>query len=592
MNHPISSRSLGALLAGLALGSVANAQNPRVLFSVDYHGPTIALPDCSGGVPITEGELLSPCTPGGVPTLGPLATPRTSISGGAGGLNLALHSTCVGHAPGTPCFVEVDAFSYGRDYDLSGGATGVVVPGSVWFSVDRHARGIPGPIVPSVFSERPWGEAATDMFTDMGLLMGPLPPFAVPPLNVGVLDGNGLPSGSGAAYPGLGIFEPSLPTPPPTPGDNLDAFDIPENTGTAALTPYWSLDSALIDPLTGTPGSGSAAAHGFVGGDVLTRGPGGLTVVYAPAAVLGLDFFGPDTDDLDALILREQTNNTFQPSFIPNAWLNGQQDMLLFSVRRGSAVIGMPDSIFGLPIEPGDILTVPLPTFAGGVSPFPGIYIAAENLGLLTARNFAGLTFGDDLDALDTVQNALFDCDGDGIEDAVAIALGLVADLNNDGIPDSCQTVGTPYCFCPNGGICFNPDATAGCRNSTGAGALLTATGTTSVFADNLVLTTTSLPTGQLGLYLMGANPINITFGDGIRCVGGSLRRFPIQNSGAGGVMTLGPGIVNYTIANFAPAFWITSGQTWRFQNWYRDPGGPCGTNFNLSNPIAVTFTP
>ncbi|MEZ5975726.1 MAG: hypothetical protein R3E96_13060 [Planctomycetota bacterium] len=50
--------------------------------------------------------------------------------------------------------------------------------------------------------------------------------------------------------------------------------------------------------------------------------------------------------------------------------------MLLFSVRRGSWVIGQPDSIFGIPIEEGDILTTPLPTAMGGVSPFPGIFIA------------------------------------------------------------------------------------------------------------------------------------------------------------------------------------------------------------------------
>src|SRR5690606_41096360 len=81
----------GTLLAGLTFGPLAAAQAPRVLFSVDYHGPTIALPDCTGGVPITEGELLSPCTAGGTPAFGPLATPRTSITGGAGGLNLALH---------------------------------------------------------------------------------------------------------------------------------------------------------------------------------------------------------------------------------------------------------------------------------------------------------------------------------------------------------------------------------------------------------------------------------------------------------------------------------------------------------------------
>ncbi len=34
------------------------------------------------------------------------------------------------------------------------------------------------------------------------------------------------------------------------------------------------------------------------------------------------------------------------------------------------------------------------------------------------------------------------------------------------------------------------------------------------------------------------------------------------------------------------------AGETWYFQGWYRDPMGPCGTAFNLSNGLAVTFAP
>lgn len=585
-------RSVGALLVSLSLGPLCAAQAPPPRFSLDYQGPTIAAPECANGVPVTEGDIYMPCTPGNVPAFGPLPIPMRSLTGGVGGLGLLLHAGCVGHPPGLPCGVEVDAFSYGSDADLSPSTPGIVSMGKVWFSVDRHARGIPGPIVPSVFSERPWGEAATDLFASLALPIAPLPPFAAPPLNVGVLDGNGLVSGSGANYPGLGLMEPSQPTPPPLPGDDLDAFDLPENVPAAAL-PFFSLDSGFVDPFTGMLNTASAAAHGFVGGDVLTIGAGGFPVVYAPALLLGLNFFGPDTDDLNALALLDNGDGIFQPSLQPNQWWGGATDMLLFSVRRGSAVVGMPDSIFGLPIEPGDILTVPLPSIFGGLSPFPGIYIAAENLGLLTARTH-GLIWGDDLNALDTVKGPYFDCDGDGIEDGVAIALGIVLDLNMDGIPDNCQQVGTPGCFCPNGGVCIvNPDPNAGCQNSTGAGALLTAAGSTSVGADNLVLTTTGMPLFQFGTYFMGTTPINVFFGDGILCGGGMIGRFiPLVNSGPTGSTTLGPGIVNTTINTMPPAFWIVAGQTWIFQKWYRDSFGPCGTGFNLSNAITVTFTP
>ena len=36
----------------------------------------------------------------------------------------------------------------------------------------------------------------------------------------------------------------------------------------------------------------------------------------------------------------------------------------------------------------------------------------------------------------------------------------------------------------------------------------------------------------------------------------------------------------------------IVAGETWNFQAWYRDPQGPCGGFFNLSNAVSVTFTP
>jgi hypothetical protein len=79
-------------------------------------------------------------------------------------------------------------------------------------------------------------------------------------------------------------------------------------------------------------------------------------------------------------------------------------DLIFFSIRRGSAVIGLPDSIFGAPIVEGDIL---VPPAIGGGSPFPGIWVAAEALGLWTMRPPFGPTefgpFSDDLDALDVV---------------------------------------------------------------------------------------------------------------------------------------------------------------------------------------------
>ena len=157
------------------------------------------------------------------------------------------------------------------------------------------------------------------------------------------------------------------------------------------------------------------------------------------------------------------------------------------------------------------------------------------------------------------------------------------------------------YCFgstCP----CANDSpAYGGCANSVlgnddePQGARIGACGTASVAADDLVLELTHLPPNKFGLFYMGGGQTQAPFGDGLRCVDtggiGIFRYNPPQNSGAVGMLALGPGIVARS-HSFATGGHIDPGETWYFQGWYRDPMGSCGAAFNLSNGIAVTFEP
>jgi hypothetical protein len=149
-----------------------------------------------------------------------------------------------------------------------------------------------------------------------------------------------------------------------------------------------------------------------------------------------------------------------------------------------------------------------------------------------------------------------------------------------------------PSCFCASGAPCANTDPTAGCRNTTGAGALLGHQGTTSVAADDLILTTTHGPPFKSGLYFMSANALAPhVFGSGLRCVGDpSVRLGPPLDSGPAGVWAM-DSLVAYSHAQLPPAFHIVSGSFWNFQLWYRDPYSGC-TLFNLSNALRVAFTP
>ncbi|MCC7012313.1 MAG: hypothetical protein IT454_07125 [Planctomycetes bacterium] len=597
-----AARAVGWVSVALAAASgTARGQGLGIHFSVDQHSPSLGAADSWIGLPIGEGDVLGPAAPARTPAFGPLARPSMLLASGAPSgplahLDLALHATCMGHAAGAPCPIEVDALDFGLAQPLQ---VGELVRGRLYFSVDRFAHGLgsSGPLA----SEAPLHDLAADVLVDLGLgpLFGPLAPFsAAQPGAACAVDGDGQASASGAIALGLGLIE----GPNALPGDDLDALALSHAVAApAGWFPsdgaFLSLASSFADPLSGQPGNGSAAAHGFVGGDVLRRAsPTAPLGVWASATQLGLDLVaGPDSDDLDALIVWNNSTPGFQPSQVPFDWHNGASDMLLFSVRRGSALVGQPDSIFGLPIQPGDVLTTPL---AGGASPFPGILIACENLGLAAlglGRVGAPFAFGDELDALELAPSALRDCNGNGVEDAVDIASGASADINNNGVPDECEPPSwSVFCQCAAPlGPCGNHYALGGCRNSSGLGAQIAPGGSSSVTADDLVLHVLHLPPAKSGLTFVSAAMGSPTpFFDGRRCVQSPVSRFPLQTSSPAGQMTLGPGLAQFAAAHFAPSHAFLPGASLGFQTWYRDAGGPCAHGSNLSSALRVNFTP
>lgn len=162
----------------------------------------------------------------------------------------------------------------------------------------------------------------------------------------------------------------------------------------------------------------------------------------------------------------------------------------------------------------------------------------------------------------------------------------LVPDI---GIP----AVGTSFCsgdgsgaFCP----CVNFGKPGhGCENSASAvGCRLAGQGSASVGGDDLVLRATSSVPGQPGLFFQGNNAINggagSTFGDGVRCAGGNVQRLQIRTANGAGEAA--------TTASIVTNGGVSAGDTRRYQWWYRDPAGPCGTGFNFSNGLELTWLP
>jgi hypothetical protein len=137
--------------------------------------------------------------------------------------------------------------------------------------------------------------------------------------------------------------------------------------------------------------------------------------------------------------------------------------------------------------------------------------------------------------------------------------------------PDA-SNLGMPYCPSPP-------------TSASPLGGILTASGNNCIGENSLALSCTGVVNGEFGVFFFGPSQIDVAFGDGRRCVGGTISRLwpPIQAS-------VGEYIHSLDLTT-SPASAIIPGSTQNFQCWFRDPtGGPNG--FNLSNGLSVAFAP
>lgn len=74
-----------------------------------------------------------------------------------------------------------------------------------------------------------------------------------------------------------------------------------------------------------------------------------------------------------------------------------------------------------------------------------------------------------------------------------------------------------------------------------------------------------------------------VPFGDGLRCTGGNVVRLGVSLPDANGEARWGPRLR-------AVGGW-GAGDVRRFQVWFRDPTGPCGSGFNLTHGVEVAFS-
>ncbi|MFT6830304.1 MAG: hypothetical protein ACJAZN_000458 [Planctomycetota bacterium] len=575
-----------------ALASQALAQsNPELTYSIDFSGPTINALGNAAGNRVTEADLLirsgSPFAPG---------PPRIGLLGDY----LFRYQACAGHIPGVACGVEINAISFGRDARLQ---SLLGYRFHVLFSVDEFAVGRPdaaGTPFTDVFQEAGGREAAGDMF--LSTFQGPAPFNASP--NFAYADGDGARVTQGSSHVfGLGLVEPIIPNTSSTDsGDNIDAINYGTEFVLGQDVLFFSLESDMVrcggegglfnsadaQPIANSTTNARAS-------DVLLVQPGtGSAPVfrYASGQELGLDLEGVGTDDIDAVMVVENGQPGYQAPSSLYEWESANpSDLILFSVRCGSEVVGEIDLVTNRIIGEGDILI----KLANTQGP-PQVFIPAEALGLRSL--FAGDLENDELNGLDIFDDAeepFKDCNMNGIDDGVDISYMNSNDLDNNGIPDECEDDWSVFCGCglASDSPCGNTTAAGrGCLNAAMLGGKLDGAGTTSVDTDALQLVVTDLVPGTYGFAFAGVSTTSLPVQSGRLCVVPTGRLGGAHGAPAG-ALSLGPGLIGM----FPGILNLMSGSTFYFQVYYRDIGGPCDTpsNFspgNYTNALQVTFTP
>jgi hypothetical protein len=152
--------------------------------------------------------------------------------------------------------------------------------------------------------------------------------------------------------------------------------------------------------------------------------------------------------------------------------------------------------------------------------------------------------------------------------------------------------------FCPGDGTngpcpcANNGSAGRGCENSEHSrGGKLYATGTTS--PDTVTLTASGELSTALTIFSQGDVPIStVTFGDGLRCVGGALKRMYTKNASAGNVSAPGSGDLSITARSAALGDPIPAGGTRYYYAYYRDPNaGHCpAATFNSTSSLVLVW--
>jgi Tol biopolymer transport system component len=174
----------------------------------------------------------------------------------------------------------------------------------------------------------------------------------------------------------------------------------------------------------------------------------------------------------------------------------------------------------------------------------------------------------------------------------------FLRDRNATGWTSLCDPGFAGVIGCP----CANPPSTLGrgCDNSAATGgASLSASGIAYLSMDSLVFTTSGERATATSIVLQGTTspPAGIIYGQGVRCVGGALKRLFVKSAVAGSITApdFGAGDPTVSARSAAKGDVIQAGQSRWYLVYYRDPtvlgACPATSTFNATQTGRVEWS-
>jgi len=196
------------------------------------------------------------------------------------------------------------------------------------------------------------------------------------------------------------------------------------------------------------------------------------------------------------------------------------------------------------------------------------------------------------------IPSPAYDCNGNRLPDFYEIYWSPALDQDDNGVLDECEM--RAYCFgdgsghaCPCGNTGL---AGRGCNNSDGTGgSRLTASGVASLGADTLLFTVIGEKPTALSTFWQGNASVGpLIYGDGLRCMGGALKRLRSESAVSGIVQYPDGAETHVAVRSAALGDPLVIGSKRYYQVTYRDPSPnfcPPGT-YNISGAIEIWWGP